>query len=188
MSDGPHRSMKMRRGWKKLAEQADNSAYTPEEVSSSLLNALDMDCREEVPRNLSRRVHDILGDNQSLLFCNERVEQLQSLRKGAAGYPLGHTLLDYAIEVAAQERNGNEALTEVALKTLSDRAQRGALQVEEHYCRKSTRKRAARVRERIEMGITQLNIGRIVTRLFGSRKSEGLRTTKKTGIDEGVRL
>lgn len=188
MSDGPHRSMKMRRGWKKLAEQADNSAYTPEEVSNSLLNALDKDCREEVPRNLSRRVHDILGDNQSLLFCNERVERLQSLRKEAAGHPLGNTLLDYAIQTAEQGCNGDEALREVTSKTLSDRAHRGALQVEEHYCRKSTRKRATRVRERIETGITQLNFGRLVTRLFGSSKSERPRTTKKAGIDEGVPL
>ena len=43
MSDGPHRSLKMPRGWKKLAERADKKAYAPEEVRHALPEALEQD-------------------------------------------------------------------------------------------------------------------------------------------------
>ena len=64
MSDGPHRSPKMPRGWKKLAERADNKAYAPEEVRDALPEALEHDWRAEVPDSVCRRVRDILGDSQ----------------------------------------------------------------------------------------------------------------------------
>ena len=47
MSDGPHRSLKMPRGWKKLAEHADKKAYAPEEVRDALPDALEQDWRAE---------------------------------------------------------------------------------------------------------------------------------------------
>ena len=60
MSDGPHRSLKMPRGWKKLAEHADKKAYAPEEVRDALPDALEQDWRSEVPDGVCSRVRDIL--------------------------------------------------------------------------------------------------------------------------------
>ncbi|MCY4393821.1 MAG: hypothetical protein OXC10_01620 [Rhodospirillaceae bacterium] len=62
-------------------------------------------------------------------------------------------MLDYVIEAAARRRCGDEALREAAGKALTDRAARGARQVEEHYCRESTLHGAALVRDPIETGI-----------------------------------
>ena len=188
MSDGPYRSLKMPRGWKKLAERADNKAYAPEEVRDALPEALEHDWRAEVPDSVCRRVRDILGDNQSSLFGDQRAERLEALRRETAGYALGNALLDYAIEAAARGRCGDEALTEAAGKALTDRAARGARQVEEHYCRESTLHRAAHVRERIETGVTQSDIDGITGRLVGTDKSESARPAKQTGLDDGVRL
>ena len=180
MSDGPHKSMYMRRGWKKLAERADNMAYTSQDVCDLLLETLEQDWREEVSSSLYNQVRDVLSDNQSSLFGDQRVEQLYALRGETAGYPLGCAFLDYAIETAVGGRNGDEALREVIDKTLLDRAMRGALQVEEHYCRKSSRMRASKVTERIKTGIKELNHGRISERLVGADKSKSPRTAKKT--------
>ena len=188
MSDGPHRSLKMPRGWKKLAERADNKAYAPEEVRDALPEALEHDWRAEVPDSVCRRVSDILGDNQSSLFGDHRAERLEALRRETAGYALGNALLDYAIEAAARGRCGDEALTEAAGKVLTDRAARSARQVEEHYCRESTLHRAAHVRERIETRVTQSDIDGIAGRLVGTDKSESARPAKQTGLDDGVRL
>ena len=110
MSDGPHRSLKMPRGWKKLAERADKKAYAPEEVRDALPEALEQDWRAEVPDGVCSRVRDILGDNQSSLFGDLRAERLEALRGETAGYTLGNAFLDYAIEAAARGRNGDEAL------------------------------------------------------------------------------
>ena len=188
MSDGPHRSLKMPRGWKNLAERADNKAYAPEEVRDALPEALEHDWRTEVPDSVCRRVRGILGDSQSSLFGDQRVELLEALRGETAGYALGNTFLDCAIHAAARGRSGDEGLREAAGEALTDRAARGARQVEEHYCRESTLHRAAHVRERIETGVTQSNIDRIAGRLVGTDKSESSRPTKRTGLDDGVRL
>ena len=82
----------------------------------------------------------------------------------------------------------DEALREATGKALTDRAARGARQVEEYYCRESTPHRAAHVPERIEFGVTQSNIGRIAGRPVGTDKSESARSAKRTGLDDGVRL
>ena len=120
MSDGPHRSLKMPRGWKKLAERADNKAYATEEVRDALPEALEQDWRAEVPDSVCRHVRDILGDSQSSLFGDQRAERLEALRGETAGYALGNALLDYAMEAAARGRGGDDALREAVGKALTD--------------------------------------------------------------------
>lgn len=189
MSDGPHRSLNMPRGWKKLAERADNRAYAPEEVRDTLPAALNQDWRAEVPVSLCRQVRDILGDRQDSLFGNDRTERLEALRRKAAGYALGNTFLDYAIQTAERGRTGDEAMREATCNALSDRAASGARQVEEHYCREATQLRAAHVRRRIEAGVRECDMADIVGRVIGTDRAGGSRRpTKLTGIDEGVRL
>ena len=188
MSDGPHRSLNMPRGWKKLAKRADKKAYAPDEVRDALPEALEQDWSAEVPDSICRGIRDILGDNQSSLFDDQRVERLENLRNETAGYLLGNVVLDCVIEAAARGRGGDKALREAAVKALSDRAARGARQVEEHYCRESTHHRATHVRERIETGITQSDLDGIAGRLVGTDKYERPRPAKKTGIDDGVQL
>ena len=189
MSDGPHRSLKMPRGWKQLAKRAANKAFAPEEVRDALPAALEQDWRGEVPERFCGHVRNILRDNQSSLFGDQRTERLEALREETAGYALGNAFLDYAIQAAAQGRSGDEALREAAGNTLSDRATRGARQVEEHYRRESSQGRAAHVRERIESGVIQSDIAGIAGRLVGIDKSEQARgPTKQTGLNDGVQL
>lgn len=189
MSDGPHSSLNMPRGWKKLAERADNKAFAPEEVRDALPEALEQDWRAEVPDSFCNKVRQILGDSQSSLFGDQRVERLEALRGQTAGFNLGNALLDYATQVAAEGGSGDEALRDAASRALSDRAARGARQVEEHYCRRSTQDRAVHVRQRIESGVSQSNIAGIAGRLTGTDRSEGShRATKQTGLDDGVQL
>jgi len=188
MSDGPHRSLNMPRGWRKLAERADNKAFAPEEVRDALPEALGQDWRAEVPDSACRRVREILGDNQSSLFGDQRAERLEALRRQMAGYNLGNAFLDYAIEAAARGQRGDEAVTEAAGKALADRAARGARHVEEHYHRESTHRRAADVRKRIEAGVTQSDFGVLAGRLVGTDETGQPQPAKRTGLDEGVEL
>ena len=93
MSDGPHRSLNMPHGWKKLAERADNRAFAPEEVRDTLPAALAQDWRAEVPSSLCGLVRDILSDSQRSLFGDDRAERIEALRRKTAGYALGNTFL-----------------------------------------------------------------------------------------------
>ena len=49
MSDGPHRSLPLRPGWKRTAERADTPAYEATEVTRAASRALEDDWRAEVP-------------------------------------------------------------------------------------------------------------------------------------------
>ena len=189
MSDGPHRSLRMPRAWKKLAERADNTAFAPEEVRDALPTALEQDWYAEVPDVLRKEAPKILGDRQSPLFNDQRSQRLETLRRETAGHNLGNVFLDYAIQAAERERCGDQAVTEAISQALSDRATRGARQIEEHYCRESTERRASNVRERIETGITQLDMAGVAMRLIGKGRTNGPQLPdKKTDIDHGVRL
>ena len=189
MSDGPHRSLNMRRGWKRFAKRADKEAYAPEEVCDAIPAALEQDWRAEVSPNLIRQIRLILQDNQSSLFGDQRIEKLEVLRSNTAGYPLANTFLDCAIQAAANGKAGQEALTEAASALLMDRATRGILQVEEHYYRESSHKRSVNVRERMNSGIAQTDFGAIARNLIGTGKAERPQSVaKRTGVDDGVSL
>ena len=188
MSDGPHKSLNMPSGWRQLAERADNKAFAPEEVRDALPKALEQDWHAEVPDSVLNKVGGIL-DNQNSLFGDQRAEQLEALRGEIAGYPLGSAFLDHAIQATYKGISGPEALREAVSNALSDRAARGARQVEEHYYRKSVQGRAAYVRERIETGVTQSDMASIAGQLVGTNASKGLRRpAKQIGLDDGVRL
>ena len=187
MSDGPHKSLNMRRGWKQFAERADKKAYAPEEVCDAIPKALEQDWRAEVPDRLSRQIRTIMGDRQSSLFGDQRIEKLEALRSGISGHPLGGVLLDCAIQTAANGKTGDEAVTEAASAALTDRAARGIRQVEETYCRESTHNRAMKVRQRMESGIARADISAIAGGLIGTDRAVQPRTpAKKTDLDDGV--
>lgn len=187
MSDGPHRSLNMRRGWKQFAERADKNAYAPEELCDSISNALEQDWRAEVPESLPRQIRAIMADTQSSLFGDQRIERLEALRSGIAGHPLGGVFLDCTIHAAANGKTGDEAVREAASTALTDRAARGIRQVEEQYRRESTHNRAMNVRERMESGVAQTDVAAIAGNLVGTDKIVQPRTSaKKTGLDVGV--
>ena len=189
MSDGPHRSLPMSRGWKQLARRAANKAFSPVEVRDALPAALQQDWRGEVPERLCKLVQNVLNDNQGSLFEDQRVHGLEALRRETAGRTLGKAYLDYAIQAVMHGLGGKDAIAQAAANAIGDRAARGARQVEEHYLRKSTHARASHVRERIESGVIQSDFAAIAGRLVGIDTSDQpLAPVKNTALDDGVRL
>ena len=55
MSDGPHRSLPMRRGWKHVAERGDKPAFTTEDIAEAIVPALDGTAALRSARNSSTR-------------------------------------------------------------------------------------------------------------------------------------
>ena len=189
MSDGPHKSLKMRPAWKKLAEYADKEAFAAEEVGDALSEALERDWRAEIPESLRRQVQTILHDDQDDLFCNQRALKLEALMSLTSGYPFATIFIEYAIQAAEKGLSGDEAVQEATSYALTDRAKRGARQVEEHYHRKSTVRRATHVRERIKQGFAKADLGGITNRLIGvDRRGRAQPIAKQTGLDDGVGL
>lgn len=89
MSDGPHRSLPMRKGWQKLAERGDGKLHTAEQVRDAVPLALADDWRDERCDDFMKHVRGVLlGNDQDSLFKLTKDETIDALKKlPGAGYP-----------------------------------------------------------------------------------------------------
>ncbi len=187
MSDGPHRSLPMRKGWKRVAESADNQAFGTDEIRDAILPALEEDCRGEISPEFFTNLRRVCADQEASLFKNDVAPSLEGLGN-AAGAGLARAVLNYALQQAALG-NSPKDIPERALKdALIDRAAKGARQVEEHFCRESTTPRANKVRERIEQAISSADIGGVARRILEPESKSETQAPKRKGLDDGVKL
>ncbi|MCH7631919.1 MAG: hypothetical protein IIB59_01795 [Planctomycetes bacterium] len=134
-------------------------------------------------------VRDVLGGQQDSLFKDEKVAQLEALRRITSGHGLAQVLIDCAVQMAVEGRSGPDAPVEAATNALAVWASRGARQVEEHYCRESTVPRAHNVRARIEEGINGASLDGLARQLSSPDPGTASRPPQKQqGLDDGVRL
>lgn len=189
MSDGPHRSLSMRPGWKKVAEFAANPASAPEDINRHVIPALDQDWRTDVSDTLAGGICDVLRGQQDSLFGDQKIMQLEALRPMTAGHEFGRVLIDCAIQVASEGKLGPDAASEATARALGVWAARCARQVEEHYCRKSNLLRARNVRSRIEEGIHGASLGGLARQLLKLDPGPAQHApSKQSELDDGVRL
>jgi hypothetical protein len=104
MSDGPHRSLKMRPGWKKVAKFADMRAASADEVGHAVAAAFSDDWRADVPANVAECICEVLGGQKDSLFRDQKVIQLEALRPLTAGRELAQILLDCASSALSAAR------------------------------------------------------------------------------------
>jgi hypothetical protein len=187
MSDGPHKSLPMRSAWKRAAEFSDVQAYTPKEVGDAIVPALDQDCRVEINPEFLRAFVGMYHSES--LFPRHFESDLEGLI-GKANSSLERAVIDNAILLAANGRIAAEAAVEALSNALTDRAARGARQVEEHYLRKSTRPRALNVRARFESGIALIGskIVELARKALSFGKGGAVRLEKQQGLEDGVSL
>jgi hypothetical protein len=178
----------MRRGWQRVAECGDNRAFAPEEVTAAIIPALEEDCRAELPSEFLENLCRVYRDQEVSLFKDELAARLEALR-AIAGYGIGRVILDHAIQLSERGETGLDGgAVKAVIAALTDRAARGARQVEEHYCRRSTEPRALRVRARIEDAIDNARSGiegfarRTLKLDFGPSAA----VRKNRGLDDGV--
>lgn len=187
MSDGPHRSLPMRKHWKDLAERADKAAYSPADVAEALPVALQKDFRDAPFEQLKAAFG--VGE-QAGLFPSCTPEQLDALRAACPGSSAGNALIDCAKEAQANGLTGEEACqkaTENALEACSRSAFRG---IEEHYYREAPAHNARYVRGRLDVARGACDYAGLASRLLDQSgpKPSGASLTKRGGIDEGPEL
>ena len=187
MSDGPHRSLPMRRGWKLVAERSDKRAYASEEISDAIIVALEQDCRTELPAPLLDAAWRIFYDPEPALFTASLTPKLEALRP-VAGPGIGQLVLEQAILVAERGGTGITGLVEALKNALTARAAKGNRQVEEHYCRESTAPRARHVRARIEEATGRADLDGLARRILKVEQAPAFRPTMQQGLDDGVRI
>lgn len=188
MSDGPHRSLPMRRGWKMVAERADKAAFESAEVCAAIVYALEDDCRSEMPQEFVRGLRNVCADQEGRLFKQDVVPCLETLRE-EAGSGFGRVVLEHAIREAASGSTGMTIAEKAVNLALIDRAARCSRQVEEHYCRESSMPRANKVRGRIEQAIGAADVAGVARKFLNPEaKKATAQSLRREGLDDGVRL
>lgn len=189
MSDGPHKSLNLRPGWKKVAETADNAACSSDEIAEWIPAALKKDWRQEVPTSLVRQIRDTFVEHQASLFSDNLPDILEALRSKAAGAPLAGLFLDHAIETATSNHLGQAGFVQAIKAALIDRTINSVRQIDEHYYRKGSIDRSNDVRTRIESAVDQRRIANLAHELSGKK---GIPPTepprKQVDLDQGVEL
>ena len=185
MSDGPHKSLPMRPGWKKVAEYASKEAFTSNDVCDAIIAAIEQDYHKDISPDFVASIQDVIGSDT--LFSGDSIHALEDLRQSVAGCAMGNALLDHVIFVVSDGKSGDAALQEAVTRTLTDWAARCARQVEEHYLRKSGTENAQNVRSRMEAAIQNAPFTALANRLLDP-VSRPARLVKHDGLDDGVRL
>lgn len=188
MSDGPHRSLPLRRHWRDLAERSAKLAFSPQEVAEALPYALKMEMREV--RLLE--IQNILGGGpQASLFGDDRLEQLELARSSSAGSAIGGVIIDCAIEAVSAGKAGYDACEDALTAALDEYARGTARSTEEHYQRSDASQRMVdNVRTRLCLARQACDF-RAVARdlLSGVRPTRAaMALPKHSGLDEGPRL
>lgn len=186
MSDGPHRSLSMRRGWKKVANYASNSASVVEDVSAEVVEALKKDWQKEINPDFVALIYRILGE--TTLFSQDKIHALADLRQTFSGNAMSATLLEF-LDIAVHDgKSGQAALRAAITRTMIDQSARCARQVEEHYLRKAGRQNARRVRQRIDEATQAVDFGSLTNELLDRDSKSARRAKKHDGVDDGVNL
>ena len=185
MSDGPHRSLPMRRHWKDFAERSAKAAFSPDEVCEALPYAL----KREILEAPIKDIRDIM--NGGSLFSEFRVEQLEALRQSCRGSASATRVIDCAVEAALGGLTGDAGAHSALRNALEDTARDSLRGIEEHYQREASSRSAGYVRTRMDAARQQLDCGALASELLSSETPQSRRSvtlTRHTGVDEGPPL
>jgi len=188
MSDGPHRSLPLKRGWKHVAERADRDAFDADEISSAIVPALESDCRDESIGELARTIREVVEEQDQRLIKDNVQERIEALRP-TAGFEIGQKFIDNVVPISADRVPKLLDLVNAMTAALADRAAKCGRSVEEHFLRNSTAPRARNARERIEQGIAGADLDALARKIMKIEPCGPKRSTlKRDGLDDGVRL
>lgn len=188
MSDGPHRSLSMKRGWHRVAERVDNNAFGVDEIGNALIPALRRDCRDEMSSEFIENIRRTIEEQEILLIKDDFSERIETLR-AEAGCGIGQKLIENLVRISAGRNPEMLDLIQATEAALADRAVKCSRQLEEHYLRKSTATRANSVRARLEMGISGAPLDALAREILKIEPRNRVRPDlKRDGLDDGVSL
>lgn len=134
MSDGPWKSLPMRRHWKQVAKQAENRAFSREELSGALEAALLKEARELPLEAVCRAV---VPSDQGILFLPDLNGEFEALRRDHPGSKVVQTFFTCLRDQDSKGESGRDMVESAAVDTLDECARDHARAIQEHYYRKS---------------------------------------------------
>lgn len=189
MSDGPHRSLPMRRPWKELAKRGDQLTYDSEQVAEAAAHALVSDFKNEVSGRLLSALKDVFtGRDNSLGIPEIAFQQLEEAKALAAGSVFGMNAVAWSIQLVHEGRLDKQALYDAVGLAAKERGFANTRSVEEHYLRESSQRRADSVSARLNSAISGLSEGKLGSMLIDPQPAVAQALRKRTEINDGVPL
>lgn len=189
MSDGPHRSLPLRRAWKKVCEIADGRAHALEEVVEKIPAALAADAQGEIGEGLLKSLRRILMAEQPQLI-DDAPQQVAALRSQAASV-MEVDLVEAVSDALRDGMRGADAFQSGAEAVFEGRGEAVTRSVVEHYLRRTPQERAAHVEQRVTEALKQAS-GRIrdlATGLVtGVMKRALPKAVDRSGLEDGPAL
>lgn len=186
MSDGPHRSLPMRRHWKQVAERAAKAAFSADEVCEALPVALHRDlCEAPLVA-----IRDILSGDQGSLFADSEIERLEAVRMASPRSAACDVVIDCAIQAVGDGLTGETAYRATLENACEARVRSQSRSLEEHYLREASARSARYMRDRLDAARQQCDFKAIASSFMsGARSPRGAAyLPRHTGLDEGPSL
>ena len=186
MSDGPWKSLPLRRHWKQVAKQAENGAFSPRELSETLEVALWKDTKE-LP--LDEVFRALVPDEQGVLFRPDSTGELEALRRDHPGSKGAQTFLTYLLDGEASGSSGHEMLESALADTLDECARDNSRAIEEHFYRRSGAPNVP-VRRRLESAQRLCDFHALASQMLAHSNSSGSSPSpsRQSGLDDGPLL
>lgn len=189
MSDGPHRSLPMRKPWKELAKRGDQSTYDSEQVAEAATSALASDFKNEVSWSLISALKSIFaGLDNSLMIPEIAIQQLSELRSLAAGSVFGSNAVEWSIQLVNEGRLEPKAVYDAIGLAAKARGFANTRSIQEHVLRETNQHRAEGVAARLNSAISGLSESSLGTMLLDRQPNRSRHLKKNTSLDEGVPL
>lgn len=189
MSDGPHRSLKLRKPWQELAKRADQVTYDAFQIAAAMTHAVANDFKMEVSWPLLEALKAVFtGRNNSLGMPELALDQLENARVLAAASVFGANLLEWSITLIHEGKFGIEALHEAVGLAAKDRCHANIRSIEEHYLRNSNEQKANYLSKRLQNAIPTLSSTQLGLDLVSPEPTRLLPPRKLGGLDDGVLL
>lgn len=192
MSDGPYKSLPLRKSWKTVTEYAHKPAFTADECAKAMRAALHEDFKRDVPKEMMRAVSAVMLDTaQGSLLPVVAHTELDNIRQNHPASGLGDAIIEHTQLALHQGKTGSEALEVGCQQAAIDYARGNILAVEEHYRREPVQfqqeRKTVSVRQRLnDTLITRAVrvVGReVVSMLAGQKIITKIR--KEVGLDAG---
>lgn len=136
MSDGPYKSLPMRKAWRDVAERAHKGAFTLEERADGMCVALHDDLKRDVGRDALKAISSILLDfEQGNLLASQAGAELESIRGSFRSTGFLDSIIEHTQVALYQGATGEAALTKGLDCAAIDQAHANNRSVEEHYYR-----------------------------------------------------
>ncbi|UWU77459.1 hypothetical protein N2603_03010 [Bradyrhizobium huanghuaihaiense] len=184
MSDGPHRTLPMRRHWKDTAERAAKFVYS----EGDCREALELAIKREILGAPISAVGEILDARRPDLFQTHQVEQLEDLRGTCRGSAMANVLIDCAVEAARNGLRGRSAVQSTLQNAINDVVLSAYRQMNEHYQREAKPREVLNLRTRLDAVRRQLDGGALASEILSHStppSARSLQLPRHTGLDDG---